>query len=101
MIKMGRYRSEKTKHRFFNIVKQKEGKLMSEYYDSQTPVSIRCKRGHTWVVKPNSILNGEWCRVCMNLEKIMNWEFKNILQKKRHVLKYCEKHGIPYEEMGL
>jgi len=41
------------------------GQLISnEYINARTKVSVKCARGHTFEIIPNSIKRGHWCSIC-------------------------------------
>ncbi len=63
--------------------------LSGRYLNSRTPLRFRCANGHEWVVVPDSILQGNWCRRCSN-------EARHAGQKERvlrRLQKIARKHG--------
>jgi hypothetical protein len=44
------------------------GLCLSKTFSGVTvPVKWQCREGHVWKTKPYKVLNGQWCRICMNL----------------------------------
>ncbi|OOZ61597.1 zinc-ribbon domain-containing protein [Solemya velum gill symbiont] len=41
--------------------------LISEYVNTDTRATFRCKKGHEWQTKPGDVLSGKGCRVCAGL----------------------------------
>lgn len=59
-----------TGKRLNTLVESRGGSLVDSISDesavrSRRLYSVRCKDGHVWVARPNSILKGEWCRQCL------------------------------------
>lgn len=61
--------SSKIRHackKFQEILKAKEGTLISQYVNSHKHVTIRCKVGHQFSSIPVSICSRTWCKKCSN-----------------------------------
>lgn len=46
------------------IVRDRNGKLLSDYKKLVTKVKIECSEGHVWEMLPISIIKGGWCPEC-------------------------------------
>lgn len=47
------------------ICEEKDGKLLSEYKNSMSYVTVRCKKhNYVWDILPNNIKKGRWCPIC-------------------------------------
>ena len=67
-----------------SIVESREGyKLLSEYKDTKTPVTIKCSRGHTYEAKWHAIKDGRDCSYC-------KWGSRT----KEEIIKYVEEYGL-------
>jgi len=76
-------RDEDAINRFTKIVSDKGGELLDEYTNTREKVSIKCKNGHVWKVKPNSVVNGTWCIICANVDpEVAKTKFYNIVKEK-------------------
>lgn len=68
-----------------NYIKQKEGKLITEYYENnKQKVEILCKKGHLFKKSVHNIINsGQWCpkcaKTCRDKEYLYN-ELKKIVE---------------------
>ena len=60
------------KGRIEKIVRDRDGKLLSEYKNMATKLKIECSEGHVWEMLPVSIEKGSWCPEC----KKNNYELK-------------------------
>jgi hypothetical protein len=50
---------------FVELAQQRGGAcLASEYVDSKSKLSWRCRAGHQWDASPQKIKNGQWCPIC-------------------------------------
>jgi hypothetical protein len=83
--------SLKSKDNFFKVVAEKGGVVISDYYNNNTKVRIRCGENHEWNVTPHSVAGvmNSWCPFCSNNspeQAAIN--FYN---------KIAEKGGIPLE----
>lgn len=67
-----------------NLAAHKGGKCLSkEYINNQTPLKWKCKEGHIWNVKSNSITSGSWCAKCShNKHKTPIEEFQRIAESR-------------------
>lgn len=55
--------------RLLEIVRQKQGLVLSPFYvNSQTRMRFRCAVGHEWEAVPGSILQGTWCKRCVDAD---------------------------------
>lgn len=53
------------------IAKSREGKLLSKVYvNSTTKLEWQCKKKHTWMMKPENIVQGQWCPQCAGNVKL-------------------------------
>lgn len=56
--------------RFFEKVKQNEGKVIKGVYVNKKSVfQFCCKNGHEWESQAQTVLGGSWCRQCFNKER--------------------------------
>ena len=47
------------------LARRKGGKCLSEIYvNSQTKLQWKCKEGHSFLMAPNNVNQGQWCRKC-------------------------------------
>jgi len=74
------------------IAKRKGGKCLSkEYVNSQTKLKWKCREGHAWETKPNTIQSGSWCPVCANnANKLSTEERRQYLKEMQQI---AEKRG--------
>ena len=50
---------------FLKAVEKREGVVLGKYVNSNTKVKVRCKEGHEWDVRPDTVKSGSWCRKCI------------------------------------
>lgn len=50
--------------RFLQTLEDRGGKLVGEYINGKTKTLVDCGKGHTWMVKPYSIVVDTWCPHC-------------------------------------
>ncbi len=41
--------------------------ISSEYVNIRTKMRWRCRKGHEWLAKPNSVVEGQWCPRCWKI----------------------------------
>lgn len=64
-------------------VEKRNGKVLSEFRNSRTPIEIECDRGHRWKASSTAILRGGWCRKCHFAARSCTLEDMIALAKKR------------------
>jgi thiol-disulfide isomerase/thioredoxin len=63
----------KTIKDFQILARRKNGKCLSKIYkNSSIKLKWQCKKGHNWMAKPKSILNGVWCPKCTIENRMKN-----------------------------
>lgn len=75
-------RNDKLRQEFENIINQKNGKLLSQYKNTQIKVLLECEYGHKWNVLPYNIKQGQWCPNCKHHKDQIQKEFENIIKQK-------------------
>ena len=66
------------------LAAQRGGRCLSEFVDMITPMKWECKEGHTWIVRPHSIVyQGNWCRQCAVIKRtnIKRLDIERVRQK--------------------
>lgn len=49
---------------YYAKVKERGGIAIDKYINSETKLSIQCKKGHIFLGRPDHIKSGRWCRTC-------------------------------------
>ncbi len=50
--------------------KERGGKCLSkQYINAHTKLKWKCKNGHIWYARPNSIRSGQWCPICAKIRR--------------------------------
>jgi len=59
------------------IIKSKNGELLSEYESTYRHVKVKClTHNHVWEIMPLNIKKGRWCYVCkMNISEKAVWDY--------------------------
>jgi hypothetical protein len=61
---------KKTIEEMRTLAEKRGGKCLSEaYVNAYTPLMWECDKRHTWLAKPNSIQQGQWCPICAGKQK--------------------------------
>ena len=69
------------------VISQKGGTLQTRYEGNKKKVQIRCADGHIFEKIPNTIIRGQWCRVCSQRCTVeASREFNEILYAKKAIL---------------
>lgn len=69
--------------RFQQVVEEKEGKVIGNYFNTKIKVLIECKEGHKWEATPQHIRGGTWCKKCANVcPEQAEEKFWNLVQEK-------------------
>jgi len=77
--------------------------LLDDYYNVKTKLNVKCNIcNNTWLVSPNSLLNGHGCSCCKKSkgEKIIEKYLidNNVLYKKQYVIDGCKnKHNLYFD----
>lgn len=53
-----------TKEKFYKLVSNNGGTVITEYSDTRTKVTLKCAIDHEWSTTPGHILKGSWCPKC-------------------------------------
>jgi hypothetical protein len=78
---------EKAREKFYEIVGNKGGIVITMYIDSMTYVTIKCFEGHFWDVMPYIINDGHWCPRCAkNCPKWSMEKFITVVNSKEGLL---------------
>jgi len=73
--------------KLLTVISQKGGTLKTRYEGNKKKVQIRCADGHIFEKIPNTIIRGQWCRVCSQRCSVeASREFNQILQTKKAIL---------------
>lgn len=72
----------KTHEQFVNELGEinKDIELLEPYINDSTKIKVRCKKcGNTWMIKPNTLLNGHGCSKCKvkHLERVVIYNLEN------------------------
>lgn len=112
-------RSKKARKKLEEIIKLKQGKLLSGYFGINKPIKLLCREGHEFVNTPSHIRSrGQWCPICSTginerycrelFKLIFHEEFPKIRPlwligskgKRLELDGYCKKLGIAFEYQG-
>lgn len=74
---------ERSIQELYKIVINKDGKIVGEYINADTPLTIECMYGHQWKARPYSIKAGYYCPICAgnHKETALN-KLQKVVQKK-------------------
>ena len=61
-------------------IEARGGKLIGEYRDSRTNITIECEEKHQWSAGQYWLLQGHWCRKCSDRERYAREEFYQIIR---------------------
>jgi thiol-disulfide isomerase/thioredoxin len=65
------------------LAEKKGGKCLStEYVDTTTKLSWRCREGHVWTSAPANIIAGNWCPYCAGNLKLTIEDMQSIAEKR-------------------
>lgn len=65
------------------LAEARGGKCLSEeYVDNRTHLRWKCKLGHEWRAKPNSITNGTWCPECSVSKKLDIGQMRELAESR-------------------
>lgn len=56
--------------------------LSKKYISSQTKLKWRCKNGHEWEARPNSVKRGMWCPACAGNKPLTIKDIKEIAKER-------------------
>lgn len=71
------------KQKFYNIMQEKKGKVIGEYFDTKIKIEVECENGHQWSVPPDRIIQGAWCMKCYgNCPEQAKEKFYEIVKEK-------------------
>lgn len=64
--------------------KERGGLHLGKWINSRTPTAFRCARGHDFEVRPNNLLEGQWCKLCVDDARRSTLEDLRALGAARH-----------------
>lgn len=92
------YNSEKFEAKFINKIKDKNGILLSKYFNSEIQVDLQCMNGHQWSTSPKHIVNDDsWCGDCPTSAEIEAERRLREVIKNKHGTLLTEYNGIHNE----
>lgn len=56
--------------------------LSDSYVNTNTKLKWKCKNGHIWEAKPDSIIGGHWCSSCRSTKKLTILDMQELAKKK-------------------
>ncbi len=60
---------KEAKDRCMEIIRSKGGRIISDYINTKTKITIECGQGHQWSVTPSSIMHCDsWCPKCSKFD---------------------------------
>ena len=57
-------KNDEIENRLLDIVKSKNGILLSKYYSTYVKLKVQCEFGHIWEISHTNIIAGYWCPEC-------------------------------------